>query len=297
VYRFLGAPRWLGGLALALALATVLALLGFWQLGRYQERSRINARIDAAITADPAPLGEVVAPPRPGQRVGPAAAARVTWSVVSVTGRFDAEHQVLVRNRTVSGRVGYEVLTPLVLGDGTAVIVDRGWLPPSGAGAAVRPDVPPPPPGQVTVVGRVRPSEPEAGPVAHHQGMLQTGRINVEALAPHLPYPLYGAYLLQQAPADPALTAVPVRHENAWLNGGYAVQWWIFSVMALAGFLWLARREAQRRARVGPAGVERGRAGPAGGGRAPPTGRRTGPGGQTIGGERASRSRHAGGGS
>jgi cytochrome oxidase assembly protein ShyY1 len=246
VYGFLLTPRWLGWLAAALALATVMTLLGLWQLSRYEERSEINARIDAADPADPAPFGQVVPGPQSGQEVGPPAPRGAGWSVVSVTGRFDPDHEVLVRNRTVHGRVGYEVLTPLVLPDGAAVMVDRGWVPPADAGAEFRPEVPPPPTGQVTVVGRVRPSEGGARPVEHHQGVLQTRRIDVEALATHLPYPLYHAYLLEETPSDPALTPIPVRYENAWLNGGYAVQWWIFAVMVLVGFVWLALREGRR---------------------------------------------------
>ena len=48
MYRFLFTPAWLGRLAVALVLATVMGLLGGWQLSRYEERSAINARIDAA---------------------------------------------------------------------------------------------------------------------------------------------------------------------------------------------------------------------------------------------------------
>ena len=37
---------------------------------------------------------------------------------------------------------------------------------------------------------------------------------------------------------------IDINHENAWQNGGYAVQWWIFAGMALVAFGWQARREA-----------------------------------------------------
>jgi cytochrome oxidase assembly protein ShyY1 len=246
VYGFLRSPRWLGWLAGAVALATVLTLLGFWQLSRYEQRSEINARIDAAERVEPEPLAALVPAPGRGQEVGPPAPPEAGWMVVTATGRFDPGHAVLVRNRTVQGRVGFEVLTPLVLPDGAAVLVDRGWVPPAPGGAAQPPEVPSPPAGQVTVIGRVRPSEGGDPSVGHHQGVLQTRRVDVEALAPHLPYPLYHAYLLEESPSDPGLTTIPVRRENAWLNGGYAVQWWIFAAMVLVGFGWLARREAGR---------------------------------------------------
>ena len=117
--------------------------------------------------------------------------------------------------------------------------------------------MPDPPPGSVTVVGRVRLSESRPDAVGRRDGRLETRRIAVPALAGSLPYPVYGAYLLldEQNPApDPAFSAIPVRHENDWQNGGYVVQWWLFALMALAGFGWAARREARIRAGTdGPA--------------------------------------------
>ena len=101
MYRFLLTPRWLGILAGALALATVMSLLGLWQLSRYEQRSEINDRIDAG--GEPVPLERVLAAPAPGAGVGAPPPAGTHWSPVTVTGRYDAAHQVLVRGRTVQG--------------------------------------------------------------------------------------------------------------------------------------------------------------------------------------------------
>ena len=35
---------------------------------------------------------------------------------------------MLLRNRVRDGEGGYDVLTPLRLDDGTAVVIDRGWV-------------------------------------------------------------------------------------------------------------------------------------------------------------------------
>lgn len=249
MYRFLFTPAWLARLAAALVLAAVMVLLGNWQLSRYEERAAVNARIDAAEVSEAVPLGEVLAVPGPAEAVGPAVPAAATWTMVTTTGRYDPAHELLARGRTVGGRVGFEVLTPLVLGDGSAVLVDRGWIPPGEAGLTAAPEVPAPPEGQVTVTGRVRPSESGGAAVERHDGVPQTRRIHLESVADEVPYPLYGAYLTldsQQPPADPGLTPIPVRRENAWLNAGYTVQWWLFAALVLAGFAWLARREARR---------------------------------------------------
>lgn len=247
MYRFLLKPRWLGGLALAIAAAVTMVFLGIWQLHRYEERTAINNRIDAADSVQARALTSVLATPTAAGIAGPGGGGPVAWTKVTITGRYDPTHEIQARGRTVNGEVGFEILTPLVLADGTAVLVDRGWVPPAGDALAA-PTVPPAPAGPVTVVGQVHPSESRPTPVEHRDGRLDTRRISVPRLARDLPYPVYGAYVLlrQQTPAaDPAFTAIPIDHENAWQNGGYTVQWWLFAGMALFAFAWQARKEAQ----------------------------------------------------
>ncbi|MFY1636808.1 SURF1 family protein [Solwaraspora sp. WMMB335] len=250
MYRFLLTPRWLGYLALALAGALVMVQLGNWQLDRYRQRSAINERIDAAAVQAPVPLPSVAAPAAVPGTAGATPADTATWTRVAAVGRYDSANEVLVRSRTVQSRVGFEVLTPLVLADGSAVLVDRGWIPPGAGGAIAQPQVPPTPAGEVTVTGLLRQPEPMSGLVTRRDGKLETRRIAPAAIAAELPYPIYGGYVLLQAqdPAgDPAFVAIPVRHENSWQNGGYVVQWWAFAAMTLVGFGWLARREARGR--------------------------------------------------
>jgi len=265
VYRFLLTPRWLGILALTLAAAAVMVLLGNWQLSRYQERAAINERIDSTAEVPPVPVGEVL--PDPGGTAGTAGAAppaEAAWTRVTVTGRYDDTNVIMIRSRTVANRVGFEVLTPLRLADGSAVLVDRGWIPPAPGGSALtRPEVPAVPSGEVTVVGRVHLSESKPDAVTRRDGRIETRRIAVPVLARELPYPIYHGYLLldEQTPAaDPAFSAIPIRHENDWQNGGYVVQWWLFAVLALIGFGWAARREAH--GGPGTADPDRSRAGP-----------------------------------
>lgn len=255
MYRFLRTPRWLGLAAAAVAAAAVMVLLGNWQLDRYRERSATNDRIAAAARSAPVPLAEVVpAPTGPAGTAGPAPAEAAQWRRVTVSGRFDPANEIIVRGRTVQSRVGFEIVTPLVLADGSAVLVDRGWLPPpAGGGATAQPSVPPPPAGLVTVVGRIHHSESRPGAITRRDGRIEVRRVAVAQLATALPHRVYGAYLLLDSPAQPEFTAVPSRRENAWQNGGYAVQWWIFAALALVGFGWLVRREARGPGAAGPA--------------------------------------------
>ncbi len=242
MYRFLWSARWLGGLAAALAVAAVMVLLGTWQYDRYQERSAINARIDAP--GEPVPLARLL----PSPEAGPVRPEDV-WRLVEVTGRYDPDHQVLVRGRSYQGRTGYEVVTPLVLADGSAVLVDRGWLPPTPEGPTVLPTVPAPPAGEVTVTGWLRLPESGDRRIEEIDGTLTTRRITVEPLAAHLPYRIHHGFvqLAGAAPGDDGLVPLPPRRQNAMLNAAYAVQWWLFAGLVLAGFVWLVRKEARQR--------------------------------------------------
>jgi cytochrome oxidase assembly protein ShyY1 len=248
VYRFLLTPRWLAGAALTVAAAVVMVFLGNWQLHRYQERSALNARIDAADSAAPVPLTSLLASPSAPGTAGPAPGEDLAWTKVTVTGRYDPAHEIQARGRTVDGRVGFEIVTPLVLADGTAVLVDRGWVPPGPGGAATPPTVPPAPTGEVTVVGRVHAPESRATAAEPFAGLSTVRRIAPELLAPGLPYPLYGGYLTleeQTPPADPAFVPIAPSYENAWMNAGYVVQWWAFALLALVGYAILAVKHAR----------------------------------------------------
>lgn len=110
-------PRWLPLAAAVFAVALFVGL-GTWQVQRADERERALAAIAAAEDRPAEPL------PR-----GKAALRELTWYRVEIEGRFLAERQFLLDNRTVDGRPGFDVLTPFVLDDGRTVLVDRGWTP------------------------------------------------------------------------------------------------------------------------------------------------------------------------
>ncbi|WP_203723746.1 SURF1 family cytochrome oxidase biogenesis protein, partial [Actinoplanes teichomyceticus] len=247
MYRFLLSPRWLAAAALAVVASVIMVLLGNWQLRRYHERSEINHRVDAADSAQAVPLTSVLAAPAAQGTPGASPGESLAWTKVTVTGRYDPANEIQARGRTVAGEVGFEILTPLILADGTAVLIDRGWVPPAAGGALAPPRVPPAPTGEVTVIGQIHLSESRPAPVERRDGRLDTRRISLPRIAQALPFPVYGAYVLvnSQTPAnDPAFVRVSIPHEDAWQNGGYAVQWWLFAVMALVLYGYQARREA-----------------------------------------------------
>ena len=151
-YRFLASPRWIGIIVGGIAAMALCAFLADWQYGRYEERAAANDRVAAAQDSEPRALNEVL--PAGGEL-----AEDDEWTRASATGTYDAANQIFLRGRTVDGNTGWEVVVPLVLSDGTAVLVDRGWVPQGDQGATQPPDVAPVPSGEVTVTGRIRPPE------------------------------------------------------------------------------------------------------------------------------------------
>ncbi|MEU7824981.1 SURF1 family protein [Catellatospora sp. NPDC049133] len=248
--------RWLTVFAVALLASFVMVLLGRWQWSRYELRSAINDRIDASTVVTPVPVGDVLAPAT-GKGAAPGPGEGAAWTRVTTTGRYDTTQEILVRNRTVDGTVGYEILTPLLLADGSALLVDRGWVPPHPDGITVAPRFPAAPSGTVTVVGRVHLTESGASGVDQRNGHWETRRVSVPAIAEKLPYPVLGAYVLADAdtPGAQGLTAIEVGHENDWLNLGYAVQWWIFAAGALVGVAYLARKDLREQQAAAESGT------------------------------------------
>lgn len=244
-------PRWVGMSLLAVALAVGMVFLGIWQLHRYELRSTINARIDNHAHTAPVPATGVL-------HIGAAPADRDQYRRVTMTGRYDPAHRMLARTRTVDDKVGYEILVPLRLSNGAAVLVDRGWLPPGTSDPVSEPDIPAAPTGRVTVVGQVRLPESGAKPPTRRDGHLEVRRIDPAALAATLPYRAYGGYvtLTEQKPAAATqFVAIPIQHQNAAMNLSYIVQWWLFSGMAVVGFVLLVRWESRKRAGLTAAGA------------------------------------------
>jgi cytochrome oxidase assembly protein ShyY1 len=255
VYRFLLTPRWLAVSALALLAVPFCVFMGSWQLSRFevrvdQHRTAKHERGRTAAEA-PVPLARVLPDTRtavPGDDSG---------RVVSATGRYDAAHQFLVPDRSLGGRDGFYVLTPLRIGGGAALPVVRGWLPGEATAAGRSGSVPAVPTGQVTVTGALQfPESADSSgvPAAAALPSGQLGIISAASLVNVLPYPVYGGWITANHPAAPLKAVPPAAAPNSGLdlkafqNLGYTGQWFVFAGFVV--FMWfrLARREAEARA-------------------------------------------------
>lgn len=241
VLRLLREPRWLRGLAVAVLIAFVCLLLGRWQWHRREERLAANAPLVQNYDARPVDVTRVLP-------AGSGLARADVWTPVRATGTYDVADTVLVRNRPRDDTAGYEVLVPLVLGDGTALLVDRGWL--AAGDDTDRPDtVPAPAQGEVTVVARLRQWEEARRGSAPAGQVASIGRDEVAAAVPGTK--LLDGYAVL-ASEDPSAVTAPSPALRPDVDEGphlaYTVQWFGFALTALVVWVVAGRRELDLRA-------------------------------------------------
>ena len=228
------------------ALVTAMVSAGFWQLSRLQEKRDRNERVAARTALDPVDV-QNLAEPGAYDAVDDLEFRRVT-----AEGRYLVDEEVLVRSRSLDGAPGSWVLTPLVLADGTAVVVNRGWIPNPGELHEV-PEVSAAPTTPVAVAGLVRLPETRGrfGPQDPAEGELtDLARADVARLDQQVDQDLlpFWVQLLDQTP-EPDLTRQPKPVPAPDLDEGphlsYAVQWFIFTTVAVVGYPLILRRRAR----------------------------------------------------
>ena len=249
-YRFVFSWRWIRlHVLIWLILIPSFISLGMWQRSRYHERKAENAVIRTAMDAPPVPIEGADA-------VGAAVPKTERWKQLTLVGTFDTGHQFLARNHQNSGNPGFYVITALTLGDGTSVLVNRGWIPTIASDEQQSPTIPAPPAGTVAITGRLQQSETKGNTgirdVTTGLPAGQISLINTEALAAKTGLRLRGGYaeVISSKPADSAqITPVdaPSLDEGPYLS--YWFQWWLFGIIAIGAWGTIIRREAQHRER------------------------------------------------
>ena len=246
-YRWAFTPRWILSHVFVLACIATFVYAGLWQHSRLEGRRDANAVIEARETAPAVPVQDAVPADAAIDAVGDSAFRHVT-----VSGTYLPDDQVLVRNRTSHGSPGYWVVTPLLLSDGHAVAVNRGWIPLPVGDAG--PDGYRPPSGPVIVRGLVRASQLQEGigisdPPDGRLGTLS--RVDVGRLQQQVTERLYPAYveLAEQEPAPtnglPVPVPPPVLDDGSHLN--YMGQWFIFATLTIIVYPLLLRRTARNK--------------------------------------------------
>ncbi|MFY0405557.1 SURF1 family protein [Solicola sp. PLA-1-18] len=249
MYRFMLSARWLGFAVFVALFAGLTIRLGFWQMDRYHQRGEENRVVAANLDSAPVGIDAI-------DGDGRTPTSEDEWKRVEVRGTYDVDKQVTVKYQTRDAGPGVDVVTPLVLESGRAVLVDRGWTASQNSGQSIT-EVPAPPTGPVTVVGWWREdSGAKDSAVVPSRGQVRA--VSSEGIGTTTDYDLHRGFLdlRTQDPApsrDDALVAEPRPSLGIGPSLFYAWQWWFFAAMAITGYFYFAYAEAHPKPRRGSA--------------------------------------------
>lgn len=246
-------PRWIAGLLFAMVLSGVFVLLSQWQFGR-------STTPDVPLNPTTETVQSLTSTLQPGTFFP----GSVSDQMVSADGTFDPDRQVLVADRLRDGQSGFWVITafavsgaPLLDGVGASpevvIPVARGWV-------ATADDATAPPSGNLTVTGRLIPSEapvPQRDPGPGRATAVSVAElINIWNVSSYPGFvaatsEVAGGVEVGAAAGGSSMESLDIGPQPAaqkinWLSLFYAIEWIVFAGFALFIWLRLVRDDHQR---------------------------------------------------
>lgn len=245
--------RWLLATVLVIIGVAVNIRLGIWQLDRLEQRRAFNTQVLSQINQPVLQLNDTVLQDRSMIEN----LAKMEYRSVTVSGVYDYEHEVALRNQAVGNQIGVHLLTPLrISSSDQVVLVNRGWVPIDDFDYGGWEEYEQP--GLVEVQGMIRASQSKPDYGRRSDSIPGPGEdplrvwyfANVEGIALQVPYSLLPVYI-QQAP-DPTWTGLPQPTlpdleitEGPHLS--YAMQWFSFAAILGIGYPFFIRRQERKR--------------------------------------------------
>ena len=229
----------------ALAMAALTARLGFWQLDRAAQKLAIEAAVSRQSQLPP--LEHAAQLPADDDR----ALAALQHRRAVLPGRWSPSHTVYLDNRQMNGRPGFYVVTPLLLSDGRALLVQRGWI---ARDPLVRSRLPvvPTAEGELRVAGRIAPWPGRLFEFAGADGGVIRQNLDFDAYKRETGLPLLALSLVQSEPdagPDGLLRQWPPATSGVDKHHGYAFQWFSLSVLVVILYVWFQFIQPRRAAR------------------------------------------------
>lgn len=233
--------KWFFTTLLVFAGTAFCVRMGIWQLDRLEQRRAFNSQVETMRDSDLLDLNQGV----------PADIKSMEWRAVQVTGEYDFENQVTLRNQYNGDQYGYHIITPLLF-DGEAVLVDRGWIPADGNSAPAnwrKYDEA----GPVTLTGQIRlgSGKPAFGGIADAlpeagQSLLVWNNLDVANISKQNPYPLLPVYIqpdVDETDSAPPIAFQPVVELTEGSHFGYALQWFTFATILFVGYPFYLKKQ------------------------------------------------------
>lgn len=237
---------------LVVAAVAVCVWAGFWQMDRRQQKRALNQMIAERWQMPAFDLN---------RQALPQDLVELEYRKVQVEGRFDFANQVVLKNHTRNNAPGVNLITPLVLEDGRAILVARGWIPlhkaePESWGEFDEPSL-------ATVVGLIQESQTLANAATPEAPQQAWFRVDVAAIERQMPYELLPAFLAMLPEPGRRIDVMPLRSEppaplDEYMHVGYTVQWFSFAAIFAFGYIQYLIMQERRRRRMAaaPAGDE-----------------------------------------
>jgi surfeit locus 1 family protein len=233
--------KWLFTTLLVFLGTALCVRLGIWQLDRLEGRGAFNAQVE---TMRALPVLDL-------NRESLGSLETMEWRSVQVSGTYDFENQVALRNRYYGDQYGYHLITPLLF-ERTSVLVDRGWIPADGNSAPSdwrKYDAP----GVVAVTGQIRlgQTKPAFGGVADTLPENGTrleiwNNADIAQIIRQLPYPALTVYIQPDVDEADTVPPIPFQPEIELTEGshfGYALQWFTFAGILFLGYPFYLRKQ------------------------------------------------------
>ena len=238
-------PRWIILSLFVIVFVVATITLGFWQLRRLDERRAQNAVVESRLGRQPITLSDIDAALTPidGNSVDP---SELEFTPVTARGSFMEAGAIRVRSQVVNGQAGTHSVYALDVGDGSAVLVNVGWLPLEATPGPIADLYP----NDVEITGllratQIRGSFGQTEPEGHLE---RVARIDIARIQRQIELPLLPYWIQLIEPNDPSRLpippAVPDLDEGSHLS--YAIQWFSFALIAIGGYVALVRKELNR---------------------------------------------------
>ena len=233
--------KWLFTTILVLLGTALCIRLGIWQLDRLDQRRAFNHQVEVMRAMPSLDLNNNDI----------SAVETMEWRSFTIVGTYDFENQIALRNRYHGDQYGYHLLTPLLF-NGTAVLVDRGWIPADGNAAPQDwrkfDEI-----GEVKVTGQVRlgQAKPAFGGVADAlpadgSPLWVWNNADIEKIALQMPYPIINIFLQPDVDGTEAQPPIPYQPAIELTEGphyGYALQWFTFATILFVGYPFYLRKQ------------------------------------------------------
>ena len=222
-------------LGVTLLVTALTARLGFWQLDRAEQKEQAHARVLAQGQLPPLSTQDFLHTIQPSDALE---------RRVALEGEWLSQWTVYLENRSMQGRPGFWVFTPLQLAADRVVLVQRGWVVRDVVQSDKLPAIETPkgrvqvqgrkvaPPSVMVELSHAKQAESDKGFLALRQN------IDMKALAQETGLAFVANVVQTGEPSEGLMRDWPAHLSGADKNRAYALQWFALALLCVGLFTW-----------------------------------------------------------